>query len=394
MKKKNKIFIVGVNGFPYGTARIEKLKMIGKSLNTVNNDVLFLCNSWGSSKSEQIKKNGVHEGMSYMYTGGTIVRPKYFFNRRIAKFKGNFNEISYLLTHKCDALIISVISGMFLPIFKYWIISRIKGYKVYYPHHEEEEVSLKNKNIIFRLNLYLFKRYAYKLLDGVFPISMYLERQIFNSNNKIRILRLPPMTDFEFFEKVRQKYHSKSNNKYFLYCGSMAYYDVIEFIINSFELLNNQEYKLILISSGCEIKAKKLEHRINISTKSNLIRFYKYLDYEDLAIKYIEACALLIPLRNNVQDIARFPHKISEYTASKTPLISTNLGEMQVFFKHFENALLADQYDPNEFAGLMKFVINNPTKAKEIGLNGFEIGKEHFDYKSYGDKLTHFMSLK
>ena len=46
MREIRTISILGVNGFPHGTARIEKLKLIGKSLAIENLKVDFVCHSW------------------------------------------------------------------------------------------------------------------------------------------------------------------------------------------------------------------------------------------------------------------------------------------------------------------------------------------------------------
>ena len=106
---------------------------------------------------------------------------------------------------------------------------------------------------------------------------------------------------------------------------------------------------------------------------------------------YKNARALLIPLRNTSQDIARFPHKIGEYAASGRPIISNNFGEMAYYFEDGKNSLLSEKYEYCDFANKMDFVVNNPEKASEIGKEGRIIANKFFDYKNFGSGLISFL---
>lgn len=386
------IFILGVNGFPYGSARTEKLKLIGKSLVNENAEVTFICNSWGVFKKGELKCHGSHENISYIYTSKTSHRPSSFIGRRIAKLRGNLSEIYFLLTHKCDSSIVSITSGMFFLLFKYWIVSRIKGFKIYYPHHEEEEVFLNgNPSILKRVNLYFFKRFAFNIIDGAFPISKYLEDHIRHKNPSLPLLRIPPLCDFDYFKHANNG--EKNTENYFLYCGSAAYREVMEFIIESFEITNEKDFYLYIVSSGSIKNIKKLKSKIAHSSKSEKIKFFGFLDYNSLINKYIHANALLIPLRETIQDIARFPHKIGEYTASGNPIITTNNGEIPHYFTHLKDAVIAPVYNTAEYAKCMQYIIDNPESSKQIGMNGYSVGMTYFNYQAYGNKILELMNL-
>jgi glycosyltransferase involved in cell wall biosynthesis len=390
MQKINKVFILGVNGFPYGTARIEKLKLIGKSLAYNQLKVEFICNEWGYSKKGELSPQGHFEGIDYIYTSGITHRPQSFIKRRWIKFKGLVNEIKYLSKNRSDAAIVSVMSGMFFPLFYYWILARKNGFKLYYPHHEEPEVTMNLKSLYHRINLYLFNRFAWKMLDGAFPISNYLSEKIKEKAPLIPLLKIPALVDFEIFNKVRES-TGTSREKYFMYCGSIIYYDVIEFVINAYELVPGNEFELHLVISGSRKKKEKLHLRIDQSPKIQKIHVLENLDYNILVKKYINASALLIPLRDTIQDKARLPHKIGEYTASGNVIISNKIGDIPFYFQNTENALIADNYDVHEYAGMMEFVIKYPQDAKVMGLAGYETGMKVFNYKTYGKHIWDFM---
>ena len=99
------------------------------------------------------------------------------------------------------------------------------------------------------------------------------------------------------------------------------------------------------------------------------------------------AKALLIPLTDSIQDKARFPQKISEYLASGNPIITTNFGEVPFYFHDQKNALVANEYDINEYAGKFDFIVENPDISMQIGRNGKLTGLKFFDYNSYGVEI-------
>lgn len=390
--KEKKVLILGVEGFPTGGARIEKLKLFGKALlNDENINVQFLSNSWCNLPKGKLPNRGTIEGLHYLYTSILTYRPKSFIIRRIVKFFGKANEVFYLLTHKYDAAIVSVVSGKFFPLFKYWLISRIKGYKIYYPHHEYESNILKSGNLLKKVNVLLFKKFGFKIVDGVFPISTFLADNIKEKNINLPQLLIPALVDFEIFDKARNENISDNKENYYLYCGSLGYFEVVDFILESYEKISDNHFKLYLICAGNKYQKENLAKRIESSHKKNLITTYEFLSYNELVYKYNNAKGLLIPLRNTVQDKARFPHKVGEYTASQRPIITTNIGDIPLYFKDSENALIADNYTVDSYAKKMEFIIKEPSASRIIGQNGYIIGRNFFDYEKYGKKIMKFI---
>ena len=120
-------------------------------------------------------------------------------------------------------------------------------------------------------------------------------------------------------------------------------------------------------------------------------KVFSNIPFSELVDLYVNASALLIPLRSTKQDAARFPHKIAEYTATGNPIITTNYGEVNYYFKDGENALVADSYNTSDFAEKMNFVIENPEQAKQIGQKGKELGMNEFSHIKYGPILKDYL---
>jgi hypothetical protein len=107
---------------------------------------------------------------------------------------------------------------------------------------------------------------------------------------------------------------------------------------------------------------------------------------------YKTADVLMIPLRNTLQDIARFPHKIGEYSAAKRPILTTNLGEPNLYFEDGVSAILADEFSQSSYLKKLSAIVTSKKKLDEIGLEGYKIGINNFDYHAQGNALIRFIS--
>ena len=161
--------------------------------------------------------------------------------------------------------------------------------------------------------------------------------------------------------------------------------------MNAFALLKDQDISLSLILYGFEKDKQQVKNLIASSHKKDLIRTYSGLEYAELIDLYMSARGLLIPIQPSVRDAARFPHKIGEYTAAASPIITTAFGEVNNCFEDRKNALIAQSFDPKEFAYKMDFVIKEPAESERIGLAGRSLGEQKFNYQAYGSLIEKFI---
>lgn len=376
-----KIIFLGISGFPKGLAAIDKQRLLAKGLIHCGHNV-YVVNSIGTHVKGEFLRKGKFEEIKYIYTSLFSYRPKIFLLRRINHITAKILELIFLLFVKQDSSI--VLSRNFFHILNYKIISLLKGSKIVLLSHEHTTTKYKLFSFKF-LNQYLYNKYVWKMMDAAFPISDVLEKEIKALNQSLPTLRIPAITDIAFIDSVEPK---KGN--YFLYCGAASYIEIVEFCIKAFEQLDDNETFLYLVVSGNQENVKKIENRIAKSIKSKKIQRFSYLSYSDLIGYYKGAKGLLIPLRDTVQDTARFPHKVAEYCASGVPIISTQIGEVSNYFKHEESAYLALEYDTKQYAKLMYSVLENHNN-ENITANAKIVCRNNFDYKEYGTQISVFL---
>ncbi|MDN5205410.1 glycosyltransferase [Fulvivirgaceae bacterium BMA10] len=391
MSENFNVVYLGSDGFPVGLAEIQKIKLVSKSLIEVGGSVTVISRNavHAPSPSVTLKKSGKYGEIDYVFASGTPFKPKSFVKRNLLKVWGAINEVFIIRRlnrkKKIDFAIVS--SKRFGILLLYRFLSKLLGFKVLLNFAEYNSELRKEKGKKKSLNDSLFEKYGFNYVDGVIPISELLLNFVRKNAPNKPCLKIPVLCDFDKFEQSDEK----QNEQYFLFCGAPNF-ELISFILNAYDTLNNHsDVHLYLVVNGPAAAQKKLKSCITKIKNADKVRTFSKLPYPQLVSLYSNAMGLLIPLRPTLRDIARFPHKIGEYTASGNPIVTTNVGEVKNYFEDEQSALIAENYDEIEFAKKMNFILEHPDRARKIGEGGKTVGLENFDYRIYGEKIKSFV---
>ncbi len=388
----NHVVFLGESGFPIGLATIQRITLVAKALQYVGNKASVICRKgvWKKSENIDFESHGNYEGIDYVYTSKSPYRPEGFLTRNVHKLKGMYGEFKYLkYLKKNDKLDVAIISDMkVVHVLRYFMYSNFLNFPIVINFVEMTSSMQHRDNFFIRINDYLHDKWAIRLFDGALPISDRLIDYYKLVSHSKPSLKLPILCDFEKFSKVKNL-----EEPYFLYCGSIRYTEVRNFIIEAYKSLPDSESTKLymIISGGTKKETSLLEQELNTHFDTQSIKLFSNIPYEELVKLYMNAIALLIPLRPTIQDSSRFPHKIGEYLASGNPVITTNVGEIANYFVDGKSALIANSYTVSSFAEKMRFVLDYPALANEIGLRGRELGLKEFDYKAHGSRLQKFI---
>lgn len=396
MKRKKSIVYLGYHSFPYGLAEVQKIILISKSLLLTGNKVTIIGRNGTHNKKDhpELTAHGFYENIEYIYASGSSFRDEKFLNRRLWKIKGFINEIRVLRERKkkneLDYAILSTRS--FSSTVYYSILAKLIGFKTILNYVEYYSAMKKKPSEVGkRLNDSLFDKYGTSVTSATFLISDFLINHMKKVSPDKKYLKIPGLTDFEKYNGIE----FNTGEKYFLYCGAAGYKEIIKFCIDAFGILkSNRPSCLYLVINGTDADMREVKNYINSHPKKDLIKVYSKLSEKQLYTYYKNAAALLIPLRPTFQDFARFPHKTGEYLASGNPVISTNYGEMKIYFKDMENMFLAESYDVNQFAEKMQFVIDEPEQAEKIGQRGKSVASRIFDYRNVAKEIDSFLEAE
>lgn len=396
MQKENKntdhVIFLGESGFPLGLATIQRLTLMAKALRYAGSRTTVICRKgvWKKSEDVNFENRGNFEGVDYIYTSKSPFKPEGFIDRNVQKLKGMYGEYKYLkYLKKHDKIDLAIISDMkVVHVLRYYMFSVFLKFPIAINFVEMTSSMKHKKSFLKKVNDFVHDKWVIGLYEGGLPISDKLIDYYKVISPSKPNLKLPILCDFEKFDIPKN-----NEEPYFLYCGSIRYTEVRDFIIEAYKSIadggNTKLY--MIISGGSNSETRLLEEELNAIFETQRIRLFSNIPYDELVQLYTDAIALLIPLRQTVQDAARFPHKIGEYLASGNPVITTDVGEIKNYFEDGKTALIADTYSVTGFAEKMKYVLDNPDLSKEIGLNGKKMGLIEFDYKAHGSRLVKFV---
>lgn len=378
------IFIGSYSPFSLSASN-EKNRLLAKALSEIGVSVLFI-NKFGNVKKQEhpdAEPSGTCYGFKYVYPNGSpfVIKNRFIrLLRTIPAFYGEFKILFRFASIKRKSIIISYCP--FLLIFYYRLLSRIFHYKLII-HIMEYHISMIQISYLSKINAFFFDKYSFKCSDAAIVISHYLRDHVLRIKRQ-PIFLLPIITDLYDLPSLQKR----NEIEYFAYCGSIGYKEVINLIIDSYYPFRNK-LSLILILTGklSEIKDFQIElEKRNL----NKIVIKSNISYKELLSIYFNAVALLIPLRETLQDKARFPHKIGEYLMSSTPIITNNWGEIPYYFIHNENAFIAQKYDVQAFIDIYEAIIRWPDRARYVGSNGRKLAIKKFYYSNFSLPLKDF----
>lgn len=218
-------------------------------------------------------------------------------------------------------------------------------------------------------------------LDGLFVISTCLKDYFVSkgvSAAKIHIINMT-VDPNRFISLEKQQV----DTKYVAYCGTASNNkDGVDDLIKAFAIIAHQydDIKLMIIGKTPlkegEFDNFSLIERLGIKDK---VIFTGIVESERMPqlLKNAEILALARP--DSLQAKCGFPTKLGEYLLTGNPVVVTKVGDIPKFLKHRDNALLANQRDPEDFAEKLKWALDNPVLAKQIGEKGRKTALRDFN---------------
>ena len=297
---------------------------------------------------------------------------------KIKAFTNYYLLYNLIKNNKNSNNLIITAAGNFLYSLPNIFISKLLNIKIAYIWHEWLQYVSNNSNKWNKINNALTDNYLGYLVDYIYPISHFLEAKAQKFKKPYKIL--PIMADYS----TTNNYKLIKSDNYFLYCGSVDYKRIIDFIIDSYSHYknNNGQYNLKLVLYGEKDNIDSFRKDINNSNLNQYISIFSHLQYQELFNLYANAKSLLIPLdHKNKQDTSRFSQKIAEYLSSKRPIITVNVGEIPYYFNDKIDALILNNLDKYELTRSLLYCEDNDEQINQIGIKGYELGLNNFDYK-------------
>ena len=386
MIERNKIVVLTASNFPLGGAGASFVRLMSLGLLNNNADVEVV-RYWGNRFSNEDKEI---KSSNYLF--------KTPFKNEFLKFFELLAQILYIpfflayrkFVKKDSVLILYCIERVYfvLPTVILCKIFKIKCYRIIaeiWPNYMEAKYWWRIPNILF-YNLQL--KYIDKYLDGIIVFSNYLHKICVNNGVKDENLILIP----HFIDLKISRVALPSSKVFRIgFAGNPSIENGVIDLLKAFNFLiqeNNTNFELLIVGNvstevNTIIKEKKLKHK-------NII-FTGLINNNEVQAKLLTCSVLINPRRKGVLADSGFPTKIGEYFATKIPVISTKIGDLESYFENKKELVFVVPNNPNSIADAISYVYNNTDLCKKIGENGYNWAFNNLNYLKNGEKLINFI---
>ena len=318
---------------------------------------------------------------------------KNFFHRLISFF-------SFMLSSFFKALSIKhvdLVWGTSPPIFQgftAWLVSRVKGVpylleiRDLWPAFAVAVGVLKNKTLI-NMSLWL-ENFLYKRADKLIVNSPGFVDHVTKKGGE-DITVIPNGADLALFENEPQGEDIRPQlgweGKFIvLYAGAHGMSNDLEVVLNAADLLRNTpEIQFILIGDGKEksnLMARASEHHLDN------VNFLKSVPKTEMKT-YLSAADVCLAILKPIELYkTTYPNKIFDYMAVGKPVILAIDGVIRAVVEAAECGIFCPPGDPQALKTAVLSMKNNKMNLPELGNNGKEYLKKHFNRKEIGNAFS------
>jgi len=220
-------------------------------------------------------------------------------------------------------------------------------------------------------------KFLYKFDELVFPLCasqlvvISTKLKEFYSKKNIKITLVGAFL-FEIIEAAKPPSHSDSSTFKIGYLGSSAQKDDLKTLLKAFSQLKKEIPQAELNLYGSNF------NKSSIGAEKG-VKVHGFLD-RSLIQQTLKANDVLVAIRNKHEySDYGFPSKLTEYFASKQPIIASKSSDIPQLFRHKEQLYLIDPESPNQLFEALKWCALNKSEACAMGQRGYQWALEKWN---------------
>ena len=236
---------------------------------------------------------------------------------------------------------------------------------------------------------FIQKRYlaSCSKMAGMFAISTKL-KEIYEQLGAKNVHIVNVVVDPSRFAGLKKT----TDEKYIAYCGTASNNkDGVDDLIKAFAIVTktHPDVKLKIMGKAPtkddESGNIKLVERLGVKDK---VEFTGVVPASDMPQMLKNATIVALARPDSLQAQCGFPTKLGEYLLSENPVVVTKVGDIPLFLKDGETALISEERNPEEFASKMIWALDHPQEAAQIGKEGAKVALKEFNYKTEAKKIV------
>ena len=167
---------------------------------------------------------------------------------------------------------------------------------------------------------------------------------------------------------------------YYLYVGRLSQEKGLKTLIDA--ALKTDSGKLKILGDGP--LREELKSYIASKTTDSSIELLGHIEHKEV-IKLLKGCRFVILPTECYEN---FPYSIIEAFACGKPVIGSRLGGIPEIVRNWETGLLFEAGDSDNLSLKIKFLMNHPSKAVEMGEAARKFVEQELSRDKYYDRLT------
>ncbi len=220
-----------------------------------------------------------------------------------------------------------------------------------------------------------------KQLKGLFVISNYLKQYYIEEGVPEGVIHVINMfVDVKRFDGLSRT----SKERYICYCGNgNNKKDKVDVLIKVFSSLSAKfpDVNLTIVGPtqqpySDETDNVELVRELGLKDR---VTFTGILPSNQIPQILINAELLALDRPDTLQNKAGFATKLGEYLLSGRPVVVTSIGDVPLFLKDKESALVVEPDNPDAFAKKIEWALNNRNDTDIIGEKGRDVALHEFN---------------
>jgi len=237
--------------------------------------------------------------------------------------------------------------------------------------------------------------------EAIFAISHHLVDFFVSNYGCKNVIYLPIFVDTDLFKFddssrnwVRNELNLSSDEKVIGYVGSFTYYEGVKNLFLAFKNLKKDFPKIKLAVMGkiywreYDDDVEKLTKELNLEDSVILLPACEHREVPKIISAFDILCC---PKIDHEINRAANPVKVVEYLSMGLPTVSSAIGDIPYIIKNKKNGILTKPGDVKDLEDKLRWLLLNPQKAREIGLNGRKTIVYNYSYNAMRNNMQNII---
>lgn len=394
-RERLNVVFVTLADLPEGGGSTSRLKMLARATSECGHEVTLLNeHASGCAPAEVLKAAGKIGKVEYKYILGSIDRK---FGMHSIGFKLRIvRALAQEIRQRHATKNIDLLWFNHLSFYDAYPLTRLAeslGIPTIQSYEDERfQTAFQARSLsstLFSLNSRLADYYCPRRADAVVVISNYLKQKYaprLRDRSKLHIV--PTIVDCDYWDVGPEP---TSDIPFLLYAGTFSEQDEIENLLAALALLRNRgrSFRLIALGANRDPRhAAKLSSEIRDRQLADVVELRGFVGLDEVRRQIARANILLNVRRDSLWSRSGLSTKMSEYLASGRAVVCTDLGDVSLYVKHGQSAVLVPSTTtPEQIAAAIDLLLVSPELRKQIGAAGKEVAAKCFGLRAARSKI-------